>query len=432
MPTKDESILFAAEQLDRTARDLRALVSVAPLMPMISSFYPTSGKVDARVTITGANFASLSTVVRFGGAMVTFLVVDATSIIATVPPNALTGKVTVSTASGTATSATEFTVLEDAPVPTAGKGVWLSTAEILKLPSSGAAWTALLEAASAPATPDIVNQEDGADVRVMARGLVYARTGVPIFKNQVVAACERVVGTEGGSRALALGRNLPGYVIGADLVGHQSDRFRNWLAAVRRSFTTGGPASLIECHEKRPNNWGTHCGAARAAIAVYLNDQLDLARCAQVFRGWLGDRSSYAGFDYGELDWQADAARPVGINPRGATKQGRSVDGVLPDDQRRAGGFVWPPPKENYVWEALQGALVQAWILHRAGFDSFDWQDRALLRAVTWLHQECLFPAAGDDEWQPWIVNKVYGAKFPAKTPATPGKNVIGVDWTHG
>ena len=43
-------------------------------------------------------------------------------------------------------------------------------------------------------------------------------------------------------------------------------------------------------------------------------------------------------------------------------------DGVLPDDQRRSGGFVWPPTKENYVWEALQGAIAQAVILHRAGF----------------------------------------------------------------
>ena len=28
--------------------------------------------------------------------------------------------------------------------------------------------------------------------------------------------------------------------------------------------------NLVECHEKRPNNWGNHCGASRAAVAAYL------------------------------------------------------------------------------------------------------------------------------------------------------------------
>src|SRR6185436_3561741 len=123
--------------------------------------------------------------------------------------------------------------------------------------------------------------------------------------------------------------------------------------------------TLRSTHEKRPNNWGTHAGASRAAVAVYLGDQAELDRCAQVFKGWLRDRSAYAGFEYGDVSWQADPSHPVGINPRGATKSGHNIDGVLPDDQRRAGGFTWPPPKENYVWEALQGALLAALVLER-------------------------------------------------------------------
>jgi len=62
------------------------------------------------------------------------------------------------------------------------------------------------------------------------------------------------------------------------------------------------------------------------------------------------------------------------------TKDGHRIDGVLPDDQRRGGSFGWPAPRENYVWEALQGALAQAVILHRAGYDVWNWEDRALLR----------------------------------------------------
>jgi hypothetical protein len=166
------------------------------------------------------------------------------------------------------------------------------------------------------------------------------------------------IGTEVGGRTLALGRNLIGYVLAADLVGlpaTEDARFRTWLQTCLTETLDG--KTLKSCHEERPNNWGTHAGASRVAAALYLGDTAQVERCAQVFKGWLGDRASYAGFDYGDLSWQADPSKPVGINPRGAMIQGHSVDGVLPDDQRRAGGFTWPPPKENYVWEAMQGVL---------------------------------------------------------------------------
>lgn len=107
------------------------------------------------------------------------------------------------------------------------------------------------------------------------------------------------------------------------------------------------------------------------------------------------------------------------------------MDGVLPDDQRRGGGFTWPPPREGYVWEALQGAVVQAAILHRAGFPAFEWQDRALLRAAEWLYRQAAFPPSGDDEWQPYVINYFYGTDLPAPMPARPGKNVAWTDWTH-
>jgi hypothetical protein len=167
-------------------------------------------------------------------------------------------------------------------------------------------------------------------------------------------------------------------------------------------------------------------------VAVYLGDSVELDRCAQVFKGWLGDRATYARFTYGDLAWQSDPTKPVGINPRGALLAGHPVDGVLPDDERRAGGFTWPPPKENYVYEALQGALAQAVILHRAGHDTWNWQDRALLRAFQWLHGTASFPATGDDTWQPHLINYYYGASFPAAVPSSPGKNVGWTDWTHG
>ncbi|MCK6619877.1 MAG: alginate lyase family protein [Calditrichaceae bacterium] len=312
--------------------------------------------------------------------------------------------------------------------------IWTSAAELAQLPMSGAAWDKMKAEADKPTgTPNLSNQDDPTNVRVLAKALVYARTGVQSYRTEVIDACMAAIGTEEGGRTLALGRELIAYVIAADLVGlpaNENAIFRSWLQEVRHKDLQG--RTLISTHEDRPNNWGTHCGGSRVAVAVYLNDTQEIASCAQVFKGYLGDRQSYAGFEYGDLDWQVDPGQPVGVNPLGATKQGHSIDGVLPDDQRRAGGFNWPPPKENYVYEALQGALAQAVILYRAGYtDVWNWEDQALLRGFKWLHEQANYTATGDDTWQPHLVNFYYGSNFPAPVPSSPGKNVGWTDWSH-
>lgn len=312
--------------------------------------------------------------------------------------------------------------------------IWTSAAELAQLPMSGPAWDKMKTEADKPTgTPNLSNQDDPTNVRVLAKAVVYARTGTQSYRTEVINACMAAMGTEEGGRTLALGRELIAYVIAADLVGlpaNENALFREWLQEVRHKVLDG--KTLISTHEDRPNNWGTHCGGSRVAVAVYLNDTQELNRCAAVFKGWLGDRASYAGFAYGSLDWQANPGQPVGINPQGSTKQGHSIDGVLPDDQRRGGGFSWPPPKENYVYEALQGALAQAVILSRAGYnDVWNWENQALLRAFQWLHEQANYAATGDDTWQPHLVNFYYGSNFPAPVPSSPGKNVGWTDWTH-
>ncbi|MFQ5604974.1 MAG: carboxypeptidase regulatory-like domain-containing protein [bacterium] len=315
-----------------------------------------------------------------------------------------------------------------------GKEMWITQEELQNLPTSGPAWNNLkAEADRATGTPNVSNQEDEVNVRVMAKALVYARSGDESYRNEVIDACMKAIDTEKGGRTLALGRELAAYVISADLVGLPADkdqRFRAWLRETLTESLSG--RTLQSTHEDRGNNWGTHAGASRAAVAVYLGDQEEIERTAQVFKGWLGDRASYAGFTWGALSWQADPDNPVGINPKGATRDGHSIDGVLPDDQRRNGGFKWPPPKANYVYGALQGVLAQAVILYRAGYDVWNWEDKAMLRAFEWLHNEANFPATGDDEWTPHVINYFYGASFPAKMPAQPGKNVAWTDWTFG
>ena len=318
------------------------------------------------------------------------------------------------------------------------KGILISRDEIALLPASGQAWGYLKgKADQAWRQPDITNQDDEENVRVLARAFVAVRLGLTgaggPYRDSVIRSCMAIIGTEGG-RTLALGRELMAYVVAADLVGLPAEdetRFKAWLGPVRRKNLDG--KTLISTHEVRPNNWGTICGASRAACAVYLDDLSDLNRSALVFRGWLGDRAAYSGFTYGDLSWQSNPAAPVGINPAGSQIQGHLVDGALPEEMRRSGDFRWPPPKENYAYTGLEGAVLQAVILARFGFpEVWAWQSRAMGRAFRWLNREANYPATGNDCWMVPIINFVEGTNWSQTTiPAPLSRAVIGGDWWY-
>ncbi len=323
--------------------------------------------------------------------------------------------------------------LADPEPPLSGKDLWISASEIKALPTDGPAWQGVMKAANqSVAHPRLADQNDPTNVRVLARALVFARTGDSHRRREVVEALSRIRGTERGATALAVSRELIAYVIAADLVrldGAERDEFESWLRRVQASSFEH--RTLRSTHEDRPNNWGTHAGATRVAIALYLRDRAELKRSAHVFRGWLGEKSGWRHSKFGGASWQAGFFRRYAVNPKGASYHGHSIDGVLPDDQRRGGSFEWPPPKENYVYEALQGAVSQAVLLERAGYDAWSWGDQALLRAFQWLHEQADFVATGDDTWLPHIINRAYGSQFPAPEPSQPGKGMGFSDWTH-
>ncbi|HZO09758.1 MAG TPA: hypothetical protein VFC77_10270, partial [Myxococcota bacterium] len=131
----------------------------------------------------------------------------------------------------------------------AGRGIWIAPERLASLPTEGPAWEALRRAAQAPAgAPDLSNQDDPTNVRVLAKALVAARTGDAALRAEVVQACAAAIGTEGG-RTLALGRELGTYAIAADLVGLPPEldvRFRAWLDAVRRRPLDG--RTLVSTH----------------------------------------------------------------------------------------------------------------------------------------------------------------------------------------
>jgi len=317
---------------------------------------------------------------------------------------------------------------------------WVDVAALMKLPTTGKAWDAMVAAGGAgPFSPKLSDQDNPVTTKMLAASMAGVRKGDITLLERVRAGCMLAMGTEDGGRTLAAAREMGPLVGAADYANVRDAQFIDWVDAVLHEVLDG--KTLISTHEDRPNNWGTHAGATLCASYLYLfkygnRDQRRRAtsgflRTVKVFRGWLGDRDKYAGFDFGELDWQADPSKPVGINPRGATRDGHSIDGVLPDDQRRSGGFTWPPPKQNYVWEALQGAFAQAQMIHQVFPDVWGWSDKALERAVTWLHVQCQFPATGDDTWIPHLCNAAYGTRFPAPIPSSPGKAFGFTDWTH-
>jgi type IV pilus biogenesis protein CpaD/CtpE len=78
--------------------------------PQISSFTPTSGAAGTAVTITGVSLTQ-TTRVTFGDVEATAFTVNSdTQVTATVPTDAVTGKIKVTTPGGTASNATVFTV----------------------------------------------------------------------------------------------------------------------------------------------------------------------------------------------------------------------------------------------------------------------------------------------------------------------------------
>jgi uncharacterized repeat protein (TIGR03803 family) len=80
------------------------------IVPGITSFSPASGTVASQVVITGMSL-SQATAVKFGTVAATAFTVNSnTQITVTVPSGAVTGKISVTTPGGTASSATSFTV----------------------------------------------------------------------------------------------------------------------------------------------------------------------------------------------------------------------------------------------------------------------------------------------------------------------------------
>ncbi len=350
--------------------------------------------------------------------------------------------------------------------------IWLSEFEIDALPMNGPAWTSLVSRANAfvpiggvNGTVDIGDPGDTGDINTLACALVYVRTGNLSYKNKVTAALAAVIGTENDEngneltddKVRAVGFNLAGYVFAAGLIKYDLPAFTSWVSAIRTD-NMGEDRDLTGLHNVRPNNIGTTCGGGRIAASMFVNDEADVIEAAEVFQCWMnGTCVPEQEFDETIVCWHADVNDKRGINPAGAVLAGISVDGVLPDDQRRQaeldsdgclpgpccalpGCTVDPccPPTiccENYVRTALNGAMLQAYLLERWHYvEAWEWEDQGIRRAMDWMHGVgCAGGTAmpGNDEWMPWLANWAYGTDYPTVTPVDLGRNIGFTDWSH-
>jgi hypothetical protein len=331
--------------------------------------------------------------------------------------------------------------------------ILMPRAELMSLPMSGTAWTGLKTVAdSSLGTPDLCNQDSKHHLRTLAAALVYARTGIASYgakaRDGVMAALPtQSVGCNNAT--LSLGRQLTAYVLAANfagLSGTQDATFRTWLSAIRTKIIGGHSVwnSIRTTHQLAPGNWGAHAGAARIAADIYLGDGTDLAAAAKVTRGFLGDRTAYAGFtqhlDSDDLSWTCTgSATTYTPEDPACTRSGINLDGAIATDISRGGALRWPPadPGIPYQLESIQGAGLLVELLYRNGFpDAWSWSNSALKRAAAIVTRS---GAAGGTGWNlttasrqmPWLLNKRYGTSIPTRT-AGMGRSIGFTDWLYG
>ena len=325
----------------------------------------------------------------------------------------------------------------------------LTRAQLLALPTAGPAWEALVGFAGADfGPPNLRDQDSRHDVSTLAAALVFARTGDQLYGDRARDAIMAAIGTEkeGATNSiLALGRQLGAYVLAADFIklsGADDARFRTWLDEIRTTNLGGHGrwTSLVGTHEDSANNWGAFAGASRIAAGLYLGDTADVARAAQVLRGFLGDRSAWDKFQpvEGSASWACDPDKYVPVNPA-CTRDGIDIDGAIVRDIDRGGNLKWPPGRDGvaYTLEALQGLSLQAELLTVNGYgNAWHWSDEAIRRATDLVTRS---GDAGGRTWNrsevsyhlPWLLNARYGLGLPTR-PAGQGRIFGYTDWLYG
>lgn len=336
-----------------------------------------------------------------------------------------------------------------------GNGVWISQNEIIQRPTSGAAWNAVFSAASGSwGSPSVANQDSNHDQMVLAGAYVCARTGQHCDKT--VQGLLSAIGTESGARWLAIGRNMLGYTIAADVMrnsGHLSgsdlDRVSNWINSfiTRTLADNNGGGQEVNTPFESGSNASAQEGAVYAAIAKYGGNTTKLNYVWNRFRLYSCDKTNNPeqtinidnGFE-GGWSHASTKTEACAINPKGSTKNSHSIDGAPINDIVRGGAFTWPPGPTQYVWTGYRGYIDAAVLLQRAGFPALAVKDNAPLRTIQYIcYLQTNTPGGwwrlSDSDNASHLAKKVYGWNAPSgcDTQYPTGQDMIlgFTDWTH-
>jgi len=322
------------------------------------------------------------------------------------------------------------------------KGIWISQEELNRLPTSGAAWDKVNAAANSSwGSACLYDNNCNHDVNTLAGALVAARTGNASMRAKTIAGITAAMNETQFSRVLEMSRGFQTYIIAADIIGYRTPEFEQWIRnmVVKPLAGHSGGGNLLETAEFSANNWGGHSRASLAAAGVYLNDANMISKVVTAQRAFIGISAPGNQMVYTSTNWHADPGNKAGENRKGATRNGISISGVLPEDWRRTAEYQWPPQISGYMWEGMQGYIVATVILQRAGLLSLAEGDNALMRAMDILYHKgeaAINPtwvnaASGDDTWIPWVANYYLNEnRYPTQS-ASPGKNMGWTDWTH-
>jgi len=320
------------------------------------------------------------------------------------------------------------------------KGILLSPAELMALPTSGPGWDAIMARIKSPYGGSYtLGTRDESNKDVLANALAGARLNNAAYK---AFARDKIAHMMAAPRntgdVLGTLRHLQTYIISADIIDLASfdpalnGKFRTWLAnEIRANYSGGGGGgSVISIHNKKPNNFGTHAGATRIAAALYLGDAAELKAARDVWYGWATGDPAYTPQTrtWTGTSWQCDSSHPRGINATGCSRSGVSLDGVIPEDQERCGEFSQTPCATNYIQGATDGMTLSFWMLARQGENPWAWGDRAALRQMKWKYASGQAPYSGF-RWQIPVIEKAYGIDLAGNAPTATSTNFGFADW---
>jgi hypothetical protein len=343
-------------------------------------------------------------------------------------------------------------------------GIWVDKTSLLSLPTTGAAWDAMIvEANKLPADgsgADISNQDSNHDQYTLAAALACARTASATYCTKARAAVMDAVGTEiytlttprspATNQWLPVGRNLGAYIIAADVLNiratsdSQSDgtKFQNWIASFKGRFGTEG--AEFQPFESG-SNASAQMGFVYSAAASYLNDQTMLTRAWDAFRTYAGDPTAPDREDINinnaiSSGWAAAPSKPEAkaVTPKGKISGSLDIGGAIGNDMARGGNVSATPGHTSYPWVGIEGFVPAALILHRAGYPAFEVADQAVKRTHDFLWNLSKVDSYWWDAGDPGrageakhIVNKYYGLTYTVPLGVGPGRTVGYTDWTH-